>query len=141
MSPSMFFVLVFLLGVVSGLRTFTGPAVLWIMRHGGPWAYVLAAAALFEYFYDVSSKARPRTDISSLAVRLLSGAFVGWFAAIASGVSPWPGAILGAAGACVGAYGGLAVRRRCISAIGNVASGVLEDLIAIGASVAIVARL
>jgi len=137
----MFLLLAFLLGVVSGLRTFTGPAVLWIMRHGGPWAYVLGAAAVFEYFYDVNPKARPRTSAPSVAVRLLSGAFVGWFAVVANGVSPAPGAILGAVGALVGAYGSYAVRRQCISAMGNVASGLLEDIVAIAASVAIVARL
>jgi uncharacterized membrane protein len=137
----MFLLLAFLLGIVSGLRTFTGPAVLWIMRFGGPWAYVLAAAAAFEYFYDVHPKARARTNPSSVAVRLLSGVFAGWFAAIAAGVSPAPAAIAGGLGALVGTYAGFAARRLCIVAIGNVASGLLEDLVAIGAAVAIVARL
>ena len=133
--------LVFLLGLLSGVRTFTGPAVLWIMRYGSPWAYVLSAAAVFEYFYDVHPKAPPRTSISNIIARLLSGAFVGWWAAVASGVSAPLGAITGAVGACVGAYGSLAVRRRCITLMGNVTSGLLEDVAAIVAAVAIVARL
>jgi uncharacterized membrane protein len=133
--------LAFLLGIVSGLRTFTGPAVLWIMRHGGPWQYLLAAAALFEYFYDVYPKARPRTSTPAMLVRILSGGFVGWWASVATGTLPAFGAIAGAIGAVVGAYGGLAVRRRAITAMGNLASGVLEDIVAICASVAIVARL
>lgn len=133
--------LIFLLGVVSGVRTFTGPAVFWIMRHGGPWAYVLSGAAVFEYFYDVHPTAPPRTCTSNIAARLLSGAFVGWWGAVASGVSTPSGTIAGAVGAFVGAYGSAAVRRRCITMIGNVASGLLEDIAVIVAAVVIVARL
>jgi uncharacterized membrane protein len=133
--------LAFLLGIVCGLRTFTAPAVLWIMRHGGPWAYVLSAAALFEYFFDVNPKAPPRTCTSNIIARLVSGAFVGWWAAVAAGVSPALGAIAGAIGALVGAYAGLAARRRAIAIMGNVASGLLEDLVAIAGAVALVARL
>ena len=133
--------LAFLLGLVSGLRTFTAPAVLWIMRHGGPWAYLLSAAALFEYYYDVRPKTPPRTSVAGLVFRLLSGAFVGWWAAAETGVSPAAGASLGGIGALVGAFGSLAVRERAAAAVGNVASGLLEDLVAIAAAVAIVARL
>jgi len=133
--------LAFLLGFVSGLRTFTAPAVLWIMRHEGLWAYVLAAAAVFEYFYDLSPKAPPRTSTSSIAVRFLSGAFVGYWAAVATGSVPGWGAIAGGIGAFVGAYASLPVRRRAMAAIGNLASGLLEDAVAISAAVAIVTAL
>ena len=137
-----FLVLPFLLGCVSGLRTFTGPAVLWLMLHRGPWAYALGAAALFEYYFDLSPKAGPRTEFAGLLARLISGAFVGWWAAIATDMrSPISGAIVAAVGALVSAYVSLSIRRRAIALIGNYASGVLEDLIAIGASVAIVAHL
>jgi uncharacterized membrane protein len=137
----MFLLLSFLLGIVSGLRTFTGPAVLWLMRHGGPLAYLLSAAALLEYFFDVNPKAPPRTGLTGLIARVLSGAFVGWWAAVASGGSPASGAIVAAVGALLGAYGSLALRRRAIAAIGNVPSGLAEDVVAIAASVAIVAQL
>jgi uncharacterized membrane protein len=131
----------FLLGAVSGLRTFTAPAVLWIMRHRGPAAYVLAALASFEYFLDVHPKAPPRTSTFGFAVRLINGAFVGWWVAVAAGIMPISGAIAGVVGAAAGAYGGLAIRRRAIAAIGNVASGLCEDIVAIVAAVLIVARL
>jgi uncharacterized membrane protein len=137
----MAFLLIFLLGVISGARTFTGPAVLWLMRHRGPLAYVLGAAALFEYFYDVNPKARPRTGTPSLIVRLLSGAFVGWWGAVAAGVSAPAGAIVAAIGAFGGAYATFATRRLCITAMGNVAAGLLEDLVAIVAAAAIVSWL
>jgi uncharacterized membrane protein len=133
--------LAFLLGIVSGLRTFTGPAVLLLMRHRGFVAYILAAAAVFEYFFDVHPKAPPRTSSPGIVARLLSGAFVGGWAAVITRVSPAVGAVVGAIGALIGAYGSLAVRRRLIAAIGNVASGLLEDLVAIAAAVAIVAHL
>jgi uncharacterized membrane protein len=133
--------LVFFLGIVSGIRTFTGPAVLWIMRHGGPLAYVLCAAAVFEYFYDVHPKAPPRTCTSNMIMRLLSGAFVGWWGAVASGISAPLGALAGAGGAFLGVYGSAMVRRRCSAAMGNLASGLVEDASAIVASVAIVAYL
>lgn len=135
----MFLLLPFLLGVVSGLRTFTAPAVLWLTLHRGPWAYVLGAAALFEYYYDLHPKTPPRTDFASLLGRLISGAFVGWWAAVALGrVTPVSGAIVGAVGALVSAYVSLPIRRRAIAVIGNNASGLLEDAVAIAASVAIV---
>lgn len=138
---SMVLVLAFLLGFVSGLRTFTGPAVLWIMRYGGPLAYVLAVAAIFEFFVDVYPKTPARTRAPSIVVRLLSGAFVGWWAAVAAGASPASTALAGAIGALIGTYGSFAVRRWAITVIGNVASGLLEDLVAVGAAAAIVARL
>lgn len=137
----MLLLLVFLLGVVSGIRTFTGPAVLWIMRHGGPSEYVLAGAAVFEYFYDVHPKAPPRTCTSNIIMRLLSGAFVGWWGAVAAGISAPLGALVGAAGAFASAYGSKIVRGRCSAMMGNVASGLLEDAVAIVAAVAIVSLL
>jgi uncharacterized membrane protein len=137
----MFLLLAFLLGVVSGLRTFTAPAVLWIMRHGGPLGYVLGAAAVFEYYFDVNPKAPPRTAVSNIVARLISGAFVGWWAAVVSGVSPAAGALAGGIGALAGAYGGLLVRTRAIAVMGNLASGLLEDIVAVVAAVAIVAQL
>jgi uncharacterized membrane protein len=140
-SVPVFLLLAFLLGVVSGLRTFTAPAVLWIMRHGGFWSYVLLAAAVVEYFFDVHPNAPPRTCTSNILARLVSGAFVGWWAAAATGVWPVLGAIAGGIGAVLGAYGSLAVRKRAIAHIGNLASGLLEDVIAIAVSVAIVAQL
>jgi uncharacterized membrane protein len=139
--PMLPLALVFLLGVVSGVRTFTGPAVLWIMRHGGLWAYVLSAAAVFEYFYDVHPTAPPRTCTSNIVARLLSGAFVGWWGAVASGISAPSGATAGAVGALVGAYGSMAVRKRCITVMGNLPSGLLEDIAAIVAAVVIIIRL
>jgi len=135
-----YLLLAFLLGLVSGLRTFTAPAVLWLMRHPGPWAIGLGIFALFEYFVDLHPNAPPRTSTSGLLVRVVSGAFVGWMVAFAANGSAIAGAIAGAIAAVIGAYAGLALRIRLIDAIGRVPAGLLEDVLAIVAAVLIVSR-
>jgi uncharacterized membrane protein len=132
--------LAFLLGVVSGLRAFTAPAMLWIVRHGGTWAYVLLAAAILEFFFDVHPKAPRRTRSMGLVTRLISGGFVGWWIAIAVG-KPLIGLGLGVAGALAGAYAGLAARNRVGELIGNENAGLLEDSVAVVAAFLIVDQL
>jgi uncharacterized membrane protein len=132
------FAAAFLLGIVAGLRTFTAPAVLWMIRHTGPVAYGLGAVAILEYLGDLYPGAPARTRASGLVARILSGAFCGWMLATAAGISPALAAVLGAAGAVVGAYGGLAARVRAIALIGAVPAALLEDAVAIAAAVAIV---
>ena len=136
-----YLLLAFALGLIVGLRTFTAPAVLWLMRHPGPWAIALGAFALVEYAMDLHPKTPPRTGTVGLTARVVSGAFVGWVVGLSFGGSSIAGAIAGAIGAVIGAYGGLAMRLRLSAAMGNVPSGLLEDLVAIAASVAIVSRI
>jgi uncharacterized membrane protein len=128
----------FLLGIVAGLRTFTAPAVLWLIRHGGIWAWVLAAAAAIEYAGDLHPKAPARTRAVGLTARVISGAFVGGAIGASSGQSAIPGIVAGVVGAMIGAYGGLAMRVRLVAVMGNVPSGILEDVVAILAAVLIV---
>ncbi len=135
-----YLLLAFVLGLVAGLRTFTAPAVLWLMRHPGPWAIGLGILALMEQGVDLLPNAPPRTTTTGLLARAMSGAFVGWMAGLAAGRSSIAGAIAGAIGAVIGAFGGLAVRMRVSASIGNVPSGLLEDVVAVVASVAIVSR-
>ncbi len=127
-----------LLGVVSGLRTMTAPAVLWIVRHGGAAAYGLGALAALEYAVDLNPKAPARTSPPGLVVRVLSGAFCGWAVTVAGDAPVVLGAVLGACGAVIGAYGGLAARSRTIALIGRVPAALLEDLLAIAGAVLIV---
>jgi len=135
-----YLLLAFVLGLVAGLRTFTAPAVLWLVRHFGPWAIALGAMAVIEYAVDLLPNAPPRTSTTGLLARVVSGAFVGWTIGFAAGRSSIAGAIAGAIGAVIGAYGGLAIRLRLIAAIGNVPAGLLEDAVAIVAAIAIVSR-
>ena len=136
-----YMLIAFLLGIAAGLRTFTAPAVLWLMRHRGGWAFGLAALAVLEYFGDLHPKAPPRTSTTGLLARVVSGVFVGWVVGLTAGRSAIAGAIAGAIGAVIGAYGGLALRTRAIAAIGNTPSGLIEDAVAIALSVAVVSAL
>ncbi|HEY5426634.1 MAG TPA: hypothetical protein VIJ77_08805 [Candidatus Tumulicola sp.] len=125
---------IFLLGIAAGLRTFTAPAVLWLVRHDGIWAIVLTLMAVLEYAGDLHPKAPPRTGALGLVARFASGAFVGWAIAAPAGAAA-AGAIAGIAGAAAGAFGGLAFRRAAIVAIGRVPAALLEDAVAIGLAV------
>ncbi len=130
-----------LIGIVAGLRTFTAPAVLWLMRHRSPVAYLIAALALVEFAGDLHPKAPPRTGVAGLVARILSGAFCGWAVTAAGGSSAVVGALLGVAGALAGAYGGLMVRTRAIATIGRVPAALLEDAIAILGALVVVTGL
>ena len=127
----------FVLGVVAGLRTFTAPAALYLAR-GGVAGYVLAVVALGEMVGDMLPKVPSRTSPPALAARIVSGAFVGWMLCAFNGGPPVAGALLGVAGALVGAYGGKAVRSRLIERIGTVPAALLEDAAAIVLAVAAV---
>jgi uncharacterized membrane protein len=129
----------FLLGCVAGLRTFTAPAVLWLMRHTSVLAYLLGVAALAEYLADLLPNVPARTSVGPLVVRIASGAFCAWGLTWAGGGSTIAAAVAGALGAVVGAYGGLALRMRAIALIGRVPAALGEDLTAIVAAILIVA--
>jgi uncharacterized membrane protein len=131
---------ILLLGVAAGMRTFTAPAVLWLMRHGGVWAIVLALLAVLEYAGDLQPKAPDRTSAFGLVARLASGAFVGWAIAAPTQTPGVAGAIVGMGGALIGAYGGVALRRRAVAAIGAIPAALLEDVAAIALAVLAVAR-
>ncbi|MFY9718270.1 MAG: hypothetical protein WAK16_01385 [Candidatus Cybelea sp.] len=129
-----------LLGFLAGLRTFTPPAVLMLMRRGTPFAYLLGVLALAEYAGDLYPKTPARTGPVGLIARACSGAFCGWEVSLL--ISGTPAAIVvavGAVAAILGAYVGLAVRLRAIKLIGRVPSALLEDAFTIASSVAVVA--
>ena len=130
-----------LLGIVSGMRTFTAVAVLWLIRHSGPAAFVLGGAALFEYGFDLYPKAPSRTSGGGLIGRVFAGGFCGWAVTAAAGSAPIGGALLGVSGALIGAYGGLAARRSAISLIGPIPAALLDDAIAIAGAIATVLNL
>jgi uncharacterized membrane protein len=130
-----------LLGVVSGLRSFTAIAVLWLVRHPGPVAYGLGVLGLLEYAGDLYPNTPARTSSTGLIARLLVGAFCGWVVTATVGSPPIAGALLGALGALVGAFGGLAARLRGITLVGRVPAALIEDAIAVAGAVAIVLKL
>ncbi|MBV8151884.1 MAG: hypothetical protein JO101_00300 [Candidatus Eremiobacteraeota bacterium] len=117
------------------MRTFTAPAVLILTRGPQIAGIAFALGALLEYVGDLFPRTPSRTRPLSLTARLLSGAFVGWLAAVAFGAPQPAGAICGVAGALVGTYGGLAFRLTWTARIGAVPAALLEDAIAIGIAV------
>jgi uncharacterized membrane protein len=129
-----------LLGFIAGLRTFTAPAVLRLLRHPDKAAYVLAALAVAEYAGDLNPKAPPRTAWFALCGRALSGAYCGWALEDSSDAAT-ANALLGATGAVVGAYVGLAARRRGMELFGAAPAALVEDLAAIAGAVLIVTQL
>lgn len=128
-----------LLGFLAGLRTFTAPAVLWLMRRDTPLAYALGVLALLEYVGDLYPKAPARTSPAGLIARGCSGAFCGWTVASLSSTPVADAMLAGAVAAIIGAYVGLAIRLRAVTLIGRVPAGLLEDVITAAASVAVVA--
>ncbi|HEX4013306.1 MAG TPA: hypothetical protein VHX17_05365 [Candidatus Cybelea sp.] len=130
-----------MLGFLAGLRTFTAPAVLWLMRPASPLGYVLGALAVLEYAGDLHPKAPPRTAPLGLIARACSGAFCGWTVTSGAGAPVAAGLLLGALAAVVGAYAGLAARTFAIARAGRVPAALLEDAVAIAASIAVVAYL
>ncbi len=129
----------FMLGVVSGLRTFTALAVLFLTR-GGITGYILAVAAVAEYVGDLMPKAPSRTRPAGLVGRIVAGAIVGHFMVGPDGWIAISGPALGIAGALVGAYGGVAVRLEAIKKIGPIPAALLEDVVAIGLAFLAVTR-
>ena len=130
----------FLLGFVAGLRVFTAPAVLWLMRRTSLVAYLLGLAAIVEYALDLNPTTPARTRALSLGLRIVSGACCGWVLASMSGAPAALAAALGALGAIAGAYAGLAARLRAIAVAGRVPAALLEDAVAILAAVFVVAN-
>jgi uncharacterized membrane protein len=127
------------IGLVSGLRTFTSLAAVFLVR-GGVVGVVLGVAALGEYVYDLSPNCQSRTLFPSNVARMISGAIAAWFLVASRGGSPVLGAVDGIVGALIGTYGGAAVRSAMIVRLGAVPAGIVESLVAIALAAFIVTR-
>jgi uncharacterized membrane protein len=127
----------FSLGLVAGLRTITAPAVVRLIRDRNIGGYIAGLAALAEFAGDLSPNAPPRTQRAALLARVSTGAYSGRRLARSSDCAI-QGAVLGGAGAIVGAYAGLAARRCAIELVGPVPAALLEDVVAIAGAVLIV---
>ena len=147
-------VLALLIGVVAGLRAMMAPAVVsWAARFGRlslgstslaflgyaytPW--IFGILAIGELITDQLPSTPSRTVPVQFGTRLLVGALCG--AAIgASAGSLGAGAVAGVIGAVIGTLGGRAVRGRLAAAFGSDRpAAILEDVVAIGGAILIVA--
>jgi uncharacterized membrane protein len=125
----------FALGISSGLRTFTAPAVLLLALHYRIAGLIVAVLALGEWYLDLQPNTPSRTAPVGLGARLVSSAFVGWLTARV------PGACVAIVGALIGTYGGHALRLRAITRIGAIPAGLTEDAVALAIAVFAVMRL
>jgi uncharacterized membrane protein len=158
MNSSIVFLLAFLIGVVSGLRALTAPAVVswaahrgWLNLHATSLSFMgsVAAVAIFtvlaigELVGDKLPAAPARTAPLGLSARFCLGGLSGASVALAGGQSIVFGAILGAMGGIAGAFGGYQVRMRVVKAlhVPDYYIAVLEDAVAIAGGLFLVSRL
>ena len=157
MSPSYVLAFAFLIGIISGLRTFTAPAtVAWGLRLGwltvgtsrlafmGSTAAVIifSIAALSEIIADKRPSAPNRTSPAGLIGRSVCGGFAGAILATAGGQSLVLGAILGGIGGIAGAFAGYQLRTRLVKALKcpDFVIAILEDATAIAGGLLIASR-
>lgn len=136
-----------LLGMVSGMRTMSGPtAVSWYVALGlfevtGSWFEFLAKAvtrwlltllAIGELVADQLPSAPNRTELPLFGARLLSGSFTGAVLGSTNGLL-WQGTVAGLFGAIVGTFGGLRLRLRLAKYFGKDSPAAwLENLLVYG---------
>jgi uncharacterized membrane protein len=158
MNSTLVLVLVFLIGVIAGLRALTAPTVVswaanlhWINLTRSHLAFMgtLVAAIIFsvlavaELVNDKLPKTPPRTAPPSVVIRLVLGAFAAATFSVGAGGSAILGVILGIVGALVGTFGGYQVRTRTVRAlhVPDFVIALVEDLIAVGGGFLLVSRL
>ena len=146
-----------LIGIVSGLRAMTAPAAVSWAAHlgwidlGGSWLaflgvaytpYIFTLLALAELVSDQLPSTPSRKVPVQFTTRVLSGALCG--AALGVPHGAWIGGLVaGAIGAVIGTLGGAEFRARLVAATGgrDLPIALLEDAIAIGGAIVIVAAL
>lgn len=149
------YVLAVLIGVVCGLRAMTGPAVIsWaaylgVLPVAGTWfeflgyaasPYLLTALAIAELITDQLPRTPSRKVPVQFVTRVITGAVCG--AAVMGAHGPLAGGLAaGIVGAFIGTLGGYEARSRLVRANGGHDRPVamVEDLVAIGGAIAIVA--
>ena len=157
MSSGMLLVLIFAIGVVSGLRAFTGAAAVAWAAHlgwinlsgsvlalmGSSWAlWLFTVLALVEFVTDQLPSTPARTVPVQLGARLLLGMLCGACLAVAGGASMWLGLVVAAIGVLVGTFGGYRTRVGLVRSlkVPDIAVAIPEDLVAIGLGLLVVSR-
>ncbi len=155
------YILAFLIGAVTGLRTLAPAAVVswaahlgWLNLQGtwhlqGTWLaflgaavtpYILSILALGELITDKLPRTPSRKIPMQFGARIVMGALSG--AALAASGGVWiAGLVAGIAGAIVGTFAGAELRGRLSLAVGkDLPIALLEDGVAIGGALLIVSR-
>ncbi|MEO7540180.1 MAG: DUF4126 family protein [Pyrinomonadaceae bacterium] len=145
----------FCIGIATGLRAFTGVAVVAWAAYVGcidlattPFAFmaspvaagIISLIALGEYVGDVMANMSSRTAPPALIARVVFGGLAGACLMSAAGCSYMIGALIGAVGGVCGAFGGYQARMRLVKALNikDIFVAIPEDLVAIGLSIAVV---
>jgi len=136
-----------LIGLVAGQRSMTPLAAVALAARSGSLArdngapavigkrsaaIAASALAIGEMLGDKMRSAPDRTVPPGLAARLVAGGVAG--AALAPRSSRASAAALGVAGAILGGYAGLALRKRAMRRFGQTRSGLAEDLLTLAAT-------
>jgi uncharacterized membrane protein len=157
MNSSLVFLLAFGIGLVTGLRSMTGPALVcwaahlgWLNLEGSRLAfmestvatYAFLALALGELVADKLPFIPNRTSPGPLFGRLVLGALSGAALCVSTGYSSALGAIVGGAGGVMGAFAGYRARAALVktSRLPDWAIAFLEDLVAVGGGFLLVSR-
>lgn len=157
MSTTYVLMLAFLIGVISGLRTFTAPATVawglhlgWFTVGSSRLAFMGSTAAVIifsllafgELVADKLPSTPSRTSARGLIGRFVFGGFAGAILATAGGESWMLGAVLGGIGGIAGAFVGHWVRTRTVKALKcpDFVIAILEDAVAICGGLFIASR-
>jgi len=146
----------FLIGALTGLRSLTPAAVTawaahlgWLKLDGTlafigslPAVVILTLLAAGELVADKMPWIPNRISVPGLIARIILGKLMGACIAVAAGQSIWLGAVCGAVGGIVGAFGGYYARTRSVKALGkpDIYVALVEDLICVAGSLWIVSR-
>src|SRR5665213_549065 len=150
------FMLAFLIGLFTGLRSLSPPAAAsWAARLGWlrvsqafswigtlPALLIFTLLALAELTADKLPNTPSRTAPAGLIARIVLGGLVGACVATAGSAGFIAGALLGVAGALVGCFGGYKARTGLVKALGtpDFVVAAIEDLVTIGGSLWVVSR-
>lgn len=158
MNSSLVFLLAFGIGLVTGLRSMTGPALVCWAAHLG-WlnledarlafmestvaTYGFSAMALGELVADKLPFVPNRTSPGPLFGRVVLGALSGAAICVAAGQSSVSGAIFGGAGGVIGAFAGYRARAGLVkkSRLPDWVVALAEDIVAVGGGLFLVSRL
>jgi len=155
MTPSALFLLIFLMGFLTGLRSLTPSTGVawaahwgWINLQDTPLAFmsstvavvILSVWALVELVIDKQSWSPNRTAPFGLIHRLVFGTLVGTSLAFAGHQNPYLGGLLGVVGAIVGTFVGLQARTRSVKTLRapDIVIALIEDSMTIAGSLLIV---
>jgi uncharacterized membrane protein len=154
----MLLVFAFAIGIISGLRTFTGIAAVswaahlkWLDLSASRLSFlgstvavcIISLLAIAELVMDKLPSTPNRTSIGPLIGRIVIGGLCGAALFASTSNSVWTGAFVGALGAIAGTFAGYEIRKRIVSKlqVKDLVVAIAEDLVAIVGAFLLVSRI